>query len=347
MKRMNRREWLKWMAASLTSSAVLPTFLTACGEDNEPLPEPAPGEEPDNDEPTGPASQVWMTTDLSAAGLLAVYHAVGRQATGRVAVKISTGEPGGHHYLQPSLIADLVHEVNGTIVECNTAYQGGRSDSTSHWQAIRDHGFLDIANVDLMDEEGEMQLPVQDTTHIQYNLVGSHLANYDFLINLTHFKGHAIAGFGGVLKNQSIGIASRRGKTNIHSAGRTQDVSRLWNTMASQNDFTESMAAAAQSVAEYFGDRILYINVMNNLSVDCDCDSNPAAPEMQDIGILASTAPVALEQACLDLVYAVTPTDGNNNRPLIQRIESRSGVHVVEYAERIGLGSRNYEVIQI
>ena len=207
MKRMNRREWLKWVATSLTSSAVLPTFLTACGEDNEPLPEPAPDEEPDNDEPTGPASQVWMTTDLSAAGLLAVYHAVGRQATGRVAVKISTGEPGGHHYLQPSLIADLVHKVNGTIVECNTAYQGGRSDSTSHWQAIRDHGFLDIANVDLMDEKGEMQLPVQDTTHIQYNLVGSHLANYDFLINLAHFKGHAIAGFGGVLKNQSIGIA--------------------------------------------------------------------------------------------------------------------------------------------
>ena len=223
-----------------------------------------------------------------------------RQATGRVAVKISTGEPGGHHYLQPSLIADLVHEVNGTIVECNTAYQGGRSDSVSHWQAIRDHGFLDIANVDLMDEEGEMQLPVQDTTHIQYN-----------------------------------------------PAGRTQDVSRLWNTMASQNDFTESMAAAAQSVADYFGDHILYINVMNNLSVDCDCDSSPAAPEMQDIGILASTDPVALEQACLDLVYAVTPTDGNNNRPLIQRIESRGGAHVVDYAERIGLGSRNYEVIRI
>lgn len=160
MKKMNRREWLKWAAASLASSVVLPTFLTACGEDNEPLPEPAPGEEHDNDEPTGPSSQVWMTTDLSAAGLLAIYHAVGRQATGRVAVKISTGEPGGHHYLQPSLIANLVHEVNGTIVECNTAYQGGRSNSASHWQAIRDHGFLDIANVDLMDEEDEMQLPV-------------------------------------------------------------------------------------------------------------------------------------------------------------------------------------------
>ena len=347
MKKMNRREWLKWAAASLASSVVLPTFLTACGEDNEPLPEPAPGEGHDNDEPTGPSSQVWMTTDLSAAGLLAIYHAVGRQATGRVAVKISTGEPGGHHYLQPSLIADLVREVNGTIVECNTAYQGGRSNSASHWQAIRDHGFLDIANVDLMDEEDEMQLPVQDNTHIQYNLVGSHLANYDFLINLAHFKGHAIAGFGGVLKNQSIGIASRRGKTNIHSAGRTQDVSRLWNTMASQNDFTESMAAAAQRVADYFGNRILYINVMNNLSVDCDCDSSPAAPEMQDIGILASTDPVALEQACLDLVYAVTPTDGNNNRPLIQRIESRGGAHVVEYAERIGLGNRNYEVVRI
>lgn len=343
MKKLNRREWLKWAAVSLASSVVLPTFLTACDGRPEPTPVPEPG----GDEPTSQPSLVWMITDLSAAGLLAIYRAVSREATWRVAVKISTGEPGGHHYLQPSLIADLVHEVNGTIVECNTAYQGGRSDSAHHWQAIRDHGFLDIANVDLMDEDGEMQLAVQDTTHIAYNLVGSHLANYDFLINLAHFKGHAIAGFGGVLKNQLIGIASRRGKTNIHSAGRTQDVSRLWNTMASQNDFTESMAAAAQSVADYFGDRILYIDVMNNLSIDCDCDSSPAVPEMQDIGILASTDPVALDQACLDLVYAVTPTDGNNNSPLIERIESRNGAHVVEYAERIGLGNRNYEVARI
>ena len=347
MKKMSKREWLKWMAASFASSVVLPSFLSSCGKGNEQTLESESGEEPGDDEPTGQASQVWMTTDLSAAGLLAVYRAVGRQATGRVAVKISTGEPGGHHFLQPSLIADLVHEVNGNIVECNTAYQGGRSDSASHWQAIRDHGFLDIANVDLMDEEGEMLLPVQDTAHIQYNLVGNHLANYDFLINLAHFKGHAIAGFGGVLKNQSIGIASRRGKTNIHSAGRTQDVSRLWNTLASQIDFTESMAAAAQSVADYFGNNILYINVMNNLSVDCDCDSSPAAPEMRDIGILASTDPVALDQACLDLVYAVTPADGNDNRPLIERIESRNGAHVVEYAERIGLGNRNYEIVRL
>ena len=292
-------------------------------------------------------AKVYFIKEINAQNLLKVYDALGRQATGKVAVKLSTGEPGNNNYLNPQLIKDLVQKVDGTIVECNTAYQGGRSNSASHWQAIRDHGFLDIANVDLMDEEDEIQLPVQDTTHIQYNLVGSHLANYDFLINLAHFKGHAIAGFGGVLKNKSIGIASRRGKTNIHSAGRTQNVSRLWNTMASQNDFTESMAAAAQSVADYFGNRILYINVMNNLSVDCDCDSSPAAPEMQDIGILASTDPVALEQACLDLVYAVTPTDGNNNRPLIQRIESRGGAHVVEYAERIGLGNRNYEVVRI
>ena len=347
MKKMSKREWLKWMAASFASSVVLPSFLSSCGKGSEQTLEPESGEEQNGDEPTGPASQVWMTTDLSAAGLLAVYRAAGRQATGRVAVKISTGEPGGHHFLQPSLIADLVPEVNGNIVECNPAYQGGRSDSASHWQAIRDHGFLDIANVDLMDEEGEMRLPVQDTAHIQYNLVGNHLANYDFLINLAHFKGHAIAGFGGVLKNQSIGIASRRGKTNIHSAGRTQDVSRLWNTLASQIDFTESMAAAAQSVADYFGNNILYINVMNNLSVDCDCDSSPAAPEMRDIGILASTDPVALDQACLDLVYAVTPADGNDNRPLIERIESRNGAHVVEYAERIGLGNRNYEIVRL
>lgn len=330
----------------LASLSIMFLMLTGCNENRS-----AAGAENENTDNTvsGQVSKVYMTSDISPESLLTVYKAVGRPATGKVAVKISTGEPGGHNFLQPSLIADLVHEVNGTIVECNTAYQGRRSSTESHWQAIREHGFMDIAPVDLMDEDGEMRLPVKDTAHIKYNIVGSHLANYDFLINLAHFKGHAMAGFGGVLKNQSIGIATPEGKSNIHSAGRTQDVSQMWAQIARtpQDEFLESMAAAAQSVADYFGDNILYINVMNNLSVDCDCDSSPDAPQMEDIGILASTDPVALDQACLDLVYAAARADGNDNRPLIERIESRNGIHTVEHAEEIGLGSRKYEIINI
>ncbi|MDT8719020.1 DUF362 domain-containing protein [Clostridium sp. 19966] len=282
---------------------------------------------------------VYMTTDISPEGLIAIYEALAHKATGRVAVKISSGEPGGHHFLSPKLIAPLVQLVNGTIVECNTAYGGGRADTISHRHAVEKHGFTAIAPVDIMDADGSMSIPVTNGKHLKEDLVGSHLANYDFVINLAHFKGHAMAGFGGVLKNMSIGIASSMGKSLIHSAGRETTGFGL-NTP--KDDFLESMAEAAKAVADYVGKNIVYINVMNNLSVDCDCDSNPAKPEMDDIGILAGLDPVALDQACVDLVYAA-----QDGKALIERMESRHGIHTVEHAEELELGTRNYDLYEI
>lgn len=292
---------------------------------------------------------VYMTTEISPEALVRIYEALGRPAEGRVAVKISTGEPGGHNFLQPSLIKDLVQKVDGTIVECNTAYEGRRSSTEEHLKAAREHGFFDIADVDIMDSEGEFTIPVRDTTHIKYDIVGTHLQNYDFMINLAHFKGHAMAGFGGVIKNQSIGVASANGKAYIHSAGATEDAGQMWQNIRedTQDGFLESMASAAQGVADYFGENILYINVMNNLSVDCDCDSHPADPLMLDVGIFASLDPVALDEACLDYVFEMEPTEGNDNRPLIERVTSRNGRHTVDYAEQIGLGSKDYVLVSI
>ena len=294
-------------------------------------------------------AKVYMTTDISAEGLVRVYEALGVEATGKVAVKISTGEPGGKNYLKPALIKNLVQKVGGTIVECNTAYAGRRNTTEAHLEAAREHGFFDIANVDIMDADGEIKIPVKDTTHIKYNIVGKNLASYDFMINLAHFKGHAMGGFGGVLKNQSIGNASSRGKAYIHSAGRNEEVAKIWKFTDDQIGFLESMAAAAQSVHDYFGngERIIYINVMNNMSIDCDCDSHPADPLLKDVGILASTDPVALDKACLDIVFNIEPTEGNDNGPLLERIASKHGTHIVDYAEQIGLGSKQYELVNI
>ena len=294
-------------------------------------------------------AKVYMTTDISAEGLVRVYEALGVEATGKVAVKISTGEPGGKNYLKPALIKNLVQRVGGTIVECNTAYAGRRNTTEAHLEAAREHGFFDIANVDIMDAEGEIKIPVKDTTHIKHNIVGKNLASYDFMINLAHFKGHAMGGFGGVLKNQSIGNASSRGKAYIHSAGRNEEVAKIWKFTDDQIGFLESMAAAAQSVHDYFGngERIIYINVMNNMSIDCDCDSHPADPLLKDVGILASTDPVALDKACLDIVFNIEPTEGNDNGPLLERIASKHGTHIVDYAEQIGLGSKQYELVNI
>ena len=289
-------------------------------------------------------SVVYFTRDISPAGLMRVYEALGRKAEGRVAIKISTGEPGGHNYLKPELIGDLVRTTGGTIVECNTAYGGRRSSTEEHLKAAEEHGFTAIARVDIMDAEGDMRIPVRDTTHIKYDLVGSHLTDYDFMINLAHFKGHAMGGFGGVLKNQSIGVASAAGKAYIHTAGKTADVAELWQNIAEQDAFLESMAAAAQGVADVFGDRIIYINVLNNLSVDCDCDSSPEDPRMSDIGIMASIDPVALDQASVDMVYA-SPEEGKSH--LIERMESRHGIHTVEHAAKIGLGSREYRLVDL
>ena len=285
--------------------------------------------------------------DISPESLVRVYKALGVKAHGHVAIKISTGEMGGHNYLKPTLIRGLVDEVNGTLVECCTAYGGSRQDKGKHWETVHAHGFDSIAPVDLMDEFGQMRIAVRDKKHIKYDIVGDHLANYDFMINLAHFKGHAMGGFGGVLKNQSIGVASTAGKAYIHSAGFTDDPATAWQNLPEQDAFLESMAAAAQGVADYFGKNIIYINVMNNMSVDCDCDSHPADPKLKDMGILASTDPVALDQACLDLVFSHKAQPGDDEKPLIERINRQHGTYITDYAERIGLGSKKYQLVMI
>lgn len=292
-------------------------------------------------------ANVYFTSEISPESLLRIYHALGVSATGRVAVKISTGESARTYYLRPEFIRGLVDEVDGTIVECNTAYTGNRSSTASHRRAIEERGFTAIAPVDIMDEEGSLDIPVADSTHISFDRVGSHIANYDFLINLAHFKGHAMGGFGGVLKNQSIGMASREGKTLIHTAGEYSNPGQVFNNRQGQDAFLESMAAAAQAVHNYFSGNVIYIDVMNNLSVDCDCDGSPSAPQMHDIGILASLDPIALDKACLDLVFNHESTAGDDSAPLIQRINRQHGTHIVDYAEQIGLGTTSYNLIDI
>ena len=300
--------------------------------------------------PKEPATpKVYMTTDISPEGLVKVYEALGVELEGKVAVKISTGERGGHNFLRADLIKDLVNKVEGTLVECNVAYPGARYSTEEHWNTIKLHGFYDIAPCDIMDEFGEIRIPVKDTTHLKFNLVGEHVQNYDAMINLAHFKGHAMGGFGGVLKNQSIGVASSNGKAYIHSAGKVETKEELWAGIfqTEQDHFLEAMAAAAQSVHDYYEGKMIYINVMNNLSVDCDCNAHPADPEMGDIGILASTDPVALDQACVDLVFEYPSSEGDDATALIERINSRHGIHIIEHAEKIGLGSRTYDLVKI
>ena len=292
-------------------------------------------------------STVYYTIEISPESLVKIYKALGVEPTGRVAVKISTGEAGNNHYLKPTLIRNLVDEVGGTIVECCTAYGGSRQDVTKHWQTIHEHGFDSIFAVDIMDEFGQMRIPVKDRTHIKYDIVGDHLANYDWMINLAHFKGHAMGGYGGVLKNASIGVASTAGKAYIHSAGYTDDASDAWNHIEDQDGFLESMAAAAQAVHNYMGGRVIYINVMNNMSVDCDCDGTPEEPKLNDMGIMASLDPVALDWACVQMVFNHKGKPGDDNAPLIERINSRHGTHTIDWAEHIGLGSKNYVIVKL
>ena len=285
-------------------------------------------------------SKVYMFTGITADNLVKIYEALGREAMGKVAVKISTGEPGGHNFLDPDLIKDLVQKVNGTIVECNTAYGGGRTNAADHMRAAEAHGFTASAPVEIRDAEGEVELPLEGGRHLTRDIVGSHFLNYDFVIVLSHFKGHAMGGFGGAIKNMSIGIASANGKRYIHSAGAS---TTSWGNPA-QDDFLESMAEAAKAVADHCGDNILYISVANNLSVDCDCDSSPADPQMGDIGILASLDPVALDKACTDLVRS---SDDHGKIHLIERIDSRNGMHTLDHAEALGMGSQKYELIRL
>jgi uncharacterized Fe-S center protein len=284
------------------------------------------------------APVVYYTTDISSEGLMAIYEILNKPAAGEnVGVKISTGEPGGNHFLDPNLIKDLVQSVDGTIIESNTAYGGQRASTALHYQVAEDHGFTAIAPVVIMDETDEMTLPVAGGTRMTENTVGARFAEFDFHVVLSHFKGHGMAGFGGALKNLSIGYASSGGKMTIHGGG---DPGVGFG--AEQDAFLEAMAESAKSVVDAAGDDILYINVMNHLSVDCDCSSNPAAPTRADIAILASLDPVALDQACVDLVYAAP--DGKD---LQERIEARSGIICIEHAAQIGLGSREYVLTSI
>lgn len=290
-------------------------------------------------------SKVFFSKEISSEALIRIYDVLGKELNGKVAVKISTGEPGGHNFLKPNLIKGLVNKLNGTIVECCTAYGGKRMKLEDHLQTVKDHGFTQIAKVDILDAEGEMSIPVENGYHLKEDIVGSNLANYDSVLILSHFKGHAMGGFGGALKNISIGIASTNGKSLIHTAGFTKDPSILWKNIPEQDLFLESMADACKGVINYVGkDNMLYISVANNLSVDCDCDSHPHAPEMGDLGIFASTDPVALDQACYD---AVINAEDEGKKALIERMNSRHGIHTVEAAYELGLGNRDYEIINI
>lgn len=322
---------------SATDSQETLTVVTTAGEYEIPLTDLAHQTGKDTD------SKVFYTSEISSDALIAIYKALGRTPSkgDNVAVKLHTGEGDGSYNLEPDLIKELVQSVDGTIVECNTAYGGNRSNTAMHMQIAEDHGYTAIADVDIMDADGGMEIPVTGGTHLKTDLVGAHLANYDFCIVLSHFKGHAMGGFGGALKNISIGIASSTGKSLIHSGG-TETTGFGWDTSA--ETFTESMAEAASAVYDYFddGEKIVFINVMNNVSVDCDCNANPAKPDMHDVGILASTDSVALDQACVDFLRAVP--DGAS---VIRRMESRSGEHILDHADELGFGSRNYKLVSI
>lgn len=286
------------------------------------------------------ASVVYFTADISSEGMMAVYKALGWTPSGNVAVKLSTGEPPASNYLRPELIQELVQSVEGTIVECNTAYGGSRTETAMHMQVAEDHGFTAIADVDILDAEGSAELPVEGGSYLETNYVGSHFTDYDSYIVLSHFKGHAMAGFGGAIKNISIGLGSKEGKCVIHTGG--QSHTSPWG--GDQTAFTESMAEAGKSVSDYLGNGewIIYISVLNNISIDCDCNGNPAEPDIHDIGILASTDPVAIDQAAVDLCFAAEGSES-----LQQRVERQNGLHTLEHAEEIGLGSRTYDLVNI
>ena len=288
---------------------------------------------------------VFFIKDITPENLLKIYDALDRRATGKVCVKLSTGEKGNPNHLSPALIAPLVQGLHADIVECNTAYPGARTNDKDHMELAREHGFTAIAPFHLLDSVSSTALPVTRAKHIDYALIGRDWLDYNFTIVLSHFKGHPMAGFGGALKNMGIGLQSREGKAWVHSAGRTADAEKLWgNDMPGQNDFLETMAEAAKAVTDHAGDHILYINVANNLSVDCDCVAHPEPVKMADIGIFASLDPVAVDRACVDAVKA-SPDHGKVH--LEERMASRNATHVLDYAEELGMGTQKYVLITI
>lgn len=285
-------------------------------------------------------SKVLFTRTISPEMVLIMYEELGKELTGHIAIKLHSGEEGNQNFLTPEFWAPIIRHLDGTVVECNTAYEGSRNTTEKHLKTIEKHGWSRYFNVDLLDAEGpDLVLDIPDGKVIQKNYVGKDIANYNGMLVLSHFKGHPMGGYGGALKQLSIGCASSYGKAYIHGAGVPEDI---WT--ANHDLFLESMADAASSVHNYFKDNIVYINVMKNMSVDCDCCAVAEDPCMKDIGILISTDPIAIDQACLDLVYA---SDDPGKEHLIERIESRNGVHTIEAAEALGYGSRDYELIEI
>lgn len=284
-------------------------------------------------------SKVYFTKNITKEKIVEVYKKLGIELSGNVAVKVHSGEKGNQNFLKPEFLKNMIDFVNGTVVECNTAYEGQRNTTEKHVKTMEEHGWSELYNVDIMDSDGELELPVKNGKYLTTNYVGKNLENYDSMLVLSHFKGHPMGGFGGSLKNISIGIASSYGKAIIHGAGKAE---KIWT--ADHDSFLESMAEAASTIKEYFKDKIAYINIMCNMSVDCDCCAKAEDPKIKDIGILASLDPVALDQACVDLVY-------NSNDPgkkdLIERIESRNGILIVETANKLGIGNREYDLIEI
>ena len=292
-------------------------------------------------------SKVYFTKEITPESLIKIYECLGVKLEGKVGVKVSTGEKGAKGYLKADLIGPFVKMLNGTIIECNTAYPGNRTTYEEHIKVAQEHGFTSFADVDIMDRFKEKKIKVNKGKHLKYDIIGSSFDNYDSIVNLAHGKGHAMGGFGANLKNQSIGIASRNGKAYIHSCGQTEDPDKCWSVKYEQKDFIESMAEAACAVADYLKDnnkQIVYITVANAISVDCDCDCNQGDPVMSDIGIFASLDPVANDQAFIDAIWN---SKEEGHLKMIERVDRQEGRHITEYAESLGLGSTTYELIEI
>lgn len=290
-------------------------------------------------------AKVYFTKEITNESLVKIYNELGIELKGKVAVKLHSGERGNQNYLHPELVKDIIDRVGGAVVECNTAYDGARNTTDKHQKLMTEHGWSKYYKVDIMDsEKPDLVLDIPNGKTIKKDYVGGHLPNYDSILVLSHFKGHPMSGYGGALKQLSIGFASSAGKTYIHTAGKTTEPNKLWDNVAEQDKFLESMADAAFAVHNKFKDNIAYINIMKNISVDCDCCAVAEDPCMQDIGVLASLDPVAVDKACLDLVY--NSNDKGKER-LIERIESRNGIHIIEASINLNFGTTDYELINI
>lgn len=290
-------------------------------------------------------AKVYFTREITPENVVKLYETLKKELPGRVAVKVHSGEQGNQNYLKPEFMKPIAEKVKGTIVECNTAYEGQRNSTEKHKELIEKHGWSKYFDVDIMDAEGEdLELKIENGKVITQNYVGKNMANYDSMLVISHFKGHPMGGYGGAIKQLSIGCSSSAGKAWIHSAGKEKDQTKLWDNLPEQDKFLETMADAAKSVVEYFKGNMAFINIMCNMSVDCDCCAVAEDPCMKDIGILASLDPVAIDQACIDLVKNA---EDKGKEHFLERVNSRHGTHTIDAAEEIGVGSKEYELIEI